>query len=74
MNDNALVEFVRHAIPDFIALYRFGSLTNGSVRPESDVDLAVLARHPLTDLNSPRNWPCNSIVMWISSIYALPPP
>lgn len=50
MNDNALIEFVRQAIPDFIALYRFGSQAKGSTRPDSDVDLAVLARHPIPAL------------------------
>jgi predicted nucleotidyltransferase len=50
MNDNALIEFVRQAIPDLIALYRFGSQAKGNIRPESDVDLAVLARHPIPAL------------------------
>ena len=50
MEDNALIEFVRQAIPDFMALYRFGSQTNGSARPDSDVDLAVLGRHPVPAL------------------------
>lgn len=50
MNDNVLIEFVRHAIPNLIALYRFGSQANGNIRPESDVDLAVLARHPIPAL------------------------
>jgi len=47
MNDSALIEFVRQAIPDFIALYRFGSQTKESARPDSDVDLAVLTCHPI---------------------------
>jgi len=50
MNDNALIEFVRQAILDFMALYRFGSQTNGSARPDSAVDLAVLGRHPVPAL------------------------
>ncbi len=51
MNDNALlIELVKQAIPDLIALYRFGSQAKGSARPESDVDLAVLARHPIPAL------------------------
>ncbi len=50
MNDNALIEFVRQAIPDLIALYRFGSQANGNRRPESDVDLAMLACHPIPAL------------------------
>lgn len=50
MNDRALIEFFRQAIPDLIALYRFGSQAKGISRPESDVDLAVLARHPIPAL------------------------
>src|SRR6185437_10538386 len=50
MNDNALIEFVQQAIPDLIALYRFGSQVKGIIRPESDVDLAVLARDPIPAL------------------------
>jgi uncharacterized protein len=50
MNDNALIEFAREAIPNLIALYRFGSQTKGSARPDSDVDLAVLTRHPIPAL------------------------
>jgi uncharacterized protein len=50
MNDNALIEFARQAIPDLIALYRFGSQAKGNGRPDSDVDLAVLARHPIPAL------------------------
>ncbi|MGQ0554344.1 MAG: type VII toxin-antitoxin system MntA family adenylyltransferase antitoxin [Nitrospiraceae bacterium] len=50
INDNALIEFIRKAIPDLIALYRFGSQANGTVRPDSDVDIAALARHPIPAL------------------------
>ncbi len=50
MNDTALIEFARQAIPDLIALYRFGSQAKGNARPDSDVDLAVLARHPIPAL------------------------
>jgi len=50
MNDTALIEFARQAIPDLIALYRFGSQAKGNGRPDSDVDLAVLARHPIPAL------------------------
>ena len=31
-----------------MALYQFGSQAKGSARPESDVDLAVLAHHPIS--------------------------
>jgi uncharacterized protein len=44
MDDHALIEFVQQAIPDLIALYRFGSQAKGTARPDSDVDLAVLSR------------------------------
>lgn len=50
MNDDALTEFVRQIIPDLIALYRFGSQTKGHARPDSDVDLALLARQPIPPL------------------------
>lgn len=50
MNDNALIEFARQTIPDLIALYRFGSQAKGNGRPDSDVDLAVLARYPIPAL------------------------
>lgn len=50
MDHKELIEYVRRAIPDLIALYRFGSQTTGEARPESDVDLAVLARDPIPTL------------------------
>lgn len=50
MNDSALIEFVRQAIPDFIALYRFSSQAKGTAHPESDVGPAALARHPIPAL------------------------
>ena len=50
MNDYALIEFVQQALPDLIAVYRFGSQVKGTSRPESDVDLAVLARHSIPAL------------------------
>ena len=50
MNDQALIQFLRQAIPDLIALYRFGSQAKGGTRPDSDVDLAVLAGNPIPAL------------------------
>ena len=47
MNDNTLIAFIREAIPDLIALYRFGSSAKGGTRPDSDVDLAVLTPYPM---------------------------
>ena len=34
-------------IPGLIALYRFGSAANGTLRPDSDLDYAILAAAPL---------------------------
>jgi predicted nucleotidyltransferase len=50
MNDTGLVEYIKKSIPDLIALYRFGSQAKGTARPDSDVDLAVLARVALSEL------------------------
>lgn len=50
MDDDELIKYTRKAIPDIIALYRFGSQANGTACPESDVDLAVLARAPIPNL------------------------
>lgn len=45
-----MIAFLRQAIPDLIALYRFGSFAKGSTRPDSDVDLAVLTPNPMPAL------------------------
>ena len=50
MDDHALIEYLRKSVPGLIALYRFGSQAKGTVRPNSDVDLAVLARGPIPNL------------------------
>ncbi|MDH4153768.1 MAG: nucleotidyltransferase domain-containing protein [Nitrospira sp.] len=50
MNDPSLIAYIRKAVPSLIALYRFGSVTRGVVRPESDIDLAVLSRETLPEL------------------------
>lgn len=47
MNDHELIEHIRQSVPDLIAIYRFGSQAKGTARPDSDIDLAVLARHPI---------------------------
>lgn len=47
MDDPALIEYLRKSVPELIALYRFGSETKGTVRSDSDVDLAVLTRNPI---------------------------
>ena len=38
------VRILAGAVPDLVAVYRFGSTNAGMAGPESDVDLAVLAR------------------------------
>jgi predicted nucleotidyltransferase len=50
MNDVALSEYIRKAVPGLIALYRFGSQAKGTARPGSDVDLAILSREPVPNL------------------------
>lgn len=51
MNDSALIEYLHTAIPGLIAVYRFGSEAKGTAGPHSDIDLALLARHPLANLH-----------------------
>lgn len=43
MDDARAIEVIREAVPDFVAVYRFGSTARGEERDDSDVDLAVLA-------------------------------
>lgn len=50
LDDEALIEFAQQAIPNLVALYRFGSQVEESARSESDVDFAVLTPHPLPTL------------------------
>lgn len=50
MQDDELVRYMRQSVPSLIALYRFGSQAKGGVRPESDVDLALLAREPIPSM------------------------
>ena len=50
MDDHALIEHLRKSVPGLIALYRFGSQAKGTARPDSDIDLAVLARDPIPNL------------------------
>jgi Uncharacterized conserved protein len=48
MQKAALLQHIARAVPGLIALYRFGSQAQGTSRPESDIDLAVLAQQPLS--------------------------
>jgi len=50
MDDDALIEHIRKSVPTLIALYRFGSQAKGTARPDSDIDLAVLARDPIPNI------------------------
>ena len=38
-----VIQLMREAVPELLAVYRFGSQAQGAARPESDVDLAFLA-------------------------------
>jgi predicted nucleotidyltransferase len=46
-DDAEAAHLVTAAVPDTIALYRFGSTVTGATHAESDIDLAILAAHPL---------------------------
>jgi len=45
--EHALVEEIRSEIPDVLAVYLFGSAATGELRPDSDIDLAILCTTPL---------------------------
>lgn len=49
MDDEAIASFLEREVPGLIAVYRFGSSARGDDRPDSDVDLALLAREPLSN-------------------------
>ena len=48
--DRAAVAAIRSAVPDLVAVYRFGSSVGDEQGPESDIDLAVLAAAPIAPL------------------------
>lgn len=48
--DNVL-ESLRDAVPELVAVYQFGSSVQNSEHAESDLDLAILARRPLPNLD-----------------------
>ena len=50
MDDHELIEHIRKSVPSLIALYRFGSQAKGTARPDSDIDLAILARDPIPNI------------------------
>jgi uncharacterized protein len=51
MNDSSLIAYIRKAVPNLTALYRFGSTERGTARPDSDVDLAILSSKALSELD-----------------------
>ena len=46
-DDDLIIETLRGALPDVVAIYRFGSTATGQAGKESDVDIAVLPAAPL---------------------------
>ncbi len=44
------LEILRREMSDLVAVYVFGSAADGAERPDSDVDLAFLARQPVARL------------------------
>jgi len=46
MKDAEAVAIIREAVPDVVAIYRFGSTVRGGEHKASDVDLAFLAARP----------------------------
>lgn len=51
--DERLVTILREALPDLLAIYRFGSTATGTAVRESDLDLAILPAAPLDPI---RRW------------------
>ncbi|MCK6493764.1 MAG: nucleotidyltransferase domain-containing protein [Nitrospira sp.] len=47
MNSATIVRFLREHIPDLVAIYQFGSQVRGDATPDSDIDLAILAKRTL---------------------------
>lgn len=43
-----VIQRMKETVPGLIAVYRFGSQAQGAARPDSDVDLAVLAQPALS--------------------------
>lgn len=49
----SLVEVLRSRLADVVAVYLFGSAASGELRPDSDIDLAIL---PATPIPAARLW------------------
>ena len=50
-SQKAVLEAIQDAVPDLIAVYQFGSTVQGGEHAESDLDLALLARSALPNLD-----------------------
>ena len=48
MDLSATISELHTSVPDLIAVYLFGSVARGDANRKSDVDLAVLARRPIS--------------------------
>ncbi len=48
MQLDAAIQAIHAALPSLLAVYLFGSTAAGTERADSDVDLAVLAGHPIS--------------------------
>jgi predicted nucleotidyltransferase len=46
-DDDLVIETLRGALPDVVAIYRFGSTATGQAVRDSDVDIAVLPAAPI---------------------------
>lgn len=47
----AILDTIRDAVPELVAVYQFGSSVRSTEHAESDLDLAILARQPLQNLD-----------------------
>ena len=50
MQFETAIRHIQTSLPGLIALYSFGSQSRAAARPDSDVDLAVLASTPIPEL------------------------
>lgn len=48
MTSTTITQFLTERIPELIAIYQFGSQARGNAGRSSDIDLAILARDPIS--------------------------
>lgn len=48
MNSHTIIELLTERIPHVIAIYQFGSQVHGTASSTSDMDVAILARDPIS--------------------------